>query len=511
MKGVIYARYSSDNQREESIEGQLRECQAFAKKNDITLLEPYIDRALSAKTDNRPNFQKMIKDSVAKKFDIVIVWKLDRFARNRFDSAHYKSVLRKNGVKVVSATEAISEGAEGILLESMLEGIAEYYSAELSEKVVRGLTENALKCKYNGGTLSIGYTVDENQFFQIDPVAAPSVLDAFKKYAKGATMQEITDELNIKGIRTVRGTKITLNTVIRMLHNRRYIGEYQYRDVVVPNGIPAIVPAKLFEQVQERAAANKKAPAKHKAEDEYLLTTKLFCGYCKCLITGESGTSHTMEVHSYYKCRGTRKGGTCKKKTIKKKWIEEVVILLIQKFIFDDELLDRLADMLIAKLNAESSTLAILRKQLDEIEKGIDNLVNAIQAGILTASTKQRLEQLEAEKSEISVQILKEEIAKPTVTKEDILAYLIKYRKLNMKQLDHRRRLIDSFVNAIYLFDDYLVITFNYKEGTKTITFAEIEEAFGSDLSLFTAPWRVFLQHLKCCRTLAFFISPLGN
>ena len=155
--------------------------------------------------------------------------------------------------------------------------------------------------------------------------------------------------------------------------------------------------------------------------------------------------------------------------------------------------------MLIAKLNAESSALPILRQQLAEIEKGIDNLVNAIQAGILTASTKQRLEHLEAEKSEISVQILKEEIAKPTVTKEDILAYLIKYRKLNMKQLDHRRRLIDSFVNAIYLFDDYLVITFNYKEGTKTITFAEIEEAFGSDLSSLTAPestvrkWTVFL------------------
>ncbi len=165
-----------------------------------------------------------------------------------------------------------------------------------------------------------------------------------------------------------------------------------------------------------------------------------------------------------------------------------MVILLIQKFIFDDELLDRLANMLIAKLNAESSTLPILRKQLDEIEKGIDNLVNAIQAGILTASTKQRLEQLEAEKSEISVQILKEEIAKPTVTKDDILVYLIKYRKLNMKQLDHRRRLIDSFVNAIYLFDDYLVITFNYKEGAKTITFAEIEEVFGSDLSSLTAP-----------------------
>ena len=146
MIGVIYARYSSDNQREESIDGQLRECKAFAEKNDIQILDIYVDRALSAKTDNRPDFQRMIKDSAKGKFDVVLVWKLDRFARNRYDSAHYKTQLRKNGVRVVSATERISEGAEGILLESMLEGMAEYYSAELAEKVKRGMTENALKC-----------------------------------------------------------------------------------------------------------------------------------------------------------------------------------------------------------------------------------------------------------------------------------------------------------------------------------------------------------------------------
>ena len=168
MNAVIYARYSSDNQREESIEGQLRECQAFAESNDMIIVDTYIDRALSAKTDNRPDFQRMIKDSASGTFDIVIVWKLDRFARNRYDSAHYKSVLQKNGVKVVSATEKISQTSEGILLESLLEGMAEYYSAELAEKVTRGLTENALKCKYNGGTLPIGYTTDENQFYIID-------------------------------------------------------------------------------------------------------------------------------------------------------------------------------------------------------------------------------------------------------------------------------------------------------------------------------------------------------
>ena len=169
MTGVIYARYSSDNQREESIEGQLRECKEFAAKNGIEIVDTYIDRALSAKTDNRPDFQRMIKDSSKELFDTILVWKLDRFARNRYDSAHYKAILRKNGVKVVSATEIISDTAEGILLESLLEGMAEYYSVDLAEKITRGLTENALKCKFNGGTVPLGYTVDTNQYYQIDP------------------------------------------------------------------------------------------------------------------------------------------------------------------------------------------------------------------------------------------------------------------------------------------------------------------------------------------------------
>ena len=172
MKGVIYARYSSDSQREESIDGQIRECMEFAQKKGITVLSNYIDRALSAKSDNRPDFQRMIADSAKGLFDVIIVWKLDRFARDRYDSAHYKHLLKKNGVKVISATEPISDSPEGQLLESMLEGMAQYYSAELAVKVVRGMTENALKCKYNGGTIPFGYVIDADKHFQADPTAA---------------------------------------------------------------------------------------------------------------------------------------------------------------------------------------------------------------------------------------------------------------------------------------------------------------------------------------------------
>ena len=289
MTAVIYARYSSDNQREESIEGQIRECTAYAEKNGITVVKHYIDRAISAKTDNRPEFQQMIKDSDKKLFDIVLVWKLDRFARNRYDSARYKTQLKKNGVKLMSATEIISEGPEGIILESVLEGYAEYYSADLAEKVVRGQTENILKGRCNGGRGTFGYTLDSERKFHIDPLTSPFVLESFKKYNEGSTMKEIRDWLNENGIKNPVGGVFTYNSVEHMLKNRRYIGELKFRDVVVPDAIPPIVPLELFEDVQEKIAKNKKAPARRKAEDDYLLTTKLHCGCCGALMFGESG------------------------------------------------------------------------------------------------------------------------------------------------------------------------------------------------------------------------------
>ena len=489
MTAVIYARYSSDNQREESIEGQLRECKAFAEKNDIQIVGTYIDRAFSARTDNRPDFQKMIKDSASKKFELIIVWKLDRFARDRYDSAHYKAALRKNGVKVISATEKISEGSEGILMEAVLEGMAEYYSAELSEKVVRGLTENAYKCKFNGGTLPLGYTIDSEQHFQIDPLVAPAVLEAFKRYAEGTSMTEIAQEMNAKGLRSAFGGKIGVDMVTRMLKNRRYIGEFKYRDIVHPRGIPPIIPDELFERVQRRMASNKKAPAKHKAEDEYLLTTKLRCGKCECFMVGESGTSKTSTVYRYYKCVGVKKHSGCDKKTVKKDWIEDFVVKQIEKVLFDDILLEKIADTIMEIQGKENTVLPMLRKQYADIQRGIDNLLNAIQQGIVTPSTKQRLEDLEKQKSDISVQIIKEEMSKPLLTKDQILFWFHRFRKYNTRRLDHKRRLIDSFINTIYLYDDKMVITFNYKDDSETVSLSEIENSdLSSDLTASALP-----------------------
>ena len=480
MKAVIYARYSSDNQREESIEGQLRECTAYCKKNNITILRTYIDRAMSAKTDHRPDFQRMIKDSAKGLFDVIIVWKLDRFARNRYDSAHYKAQLRKYGVKVLSATENISEGPEGIILESMLEGMAEYYSAELSEKVIRGHTENALKCKYNGGTPTFGYVIDKDKYYQIDPHTAPVVLESFTRYANGATMKEVMQYLVESGFTTVRGRKIDLNFISRLLKNRKYIGEYSYRHIVTPGGIPAIVSQDLFDRVQQRLEVNRKAPARHKAEGDYLLTTKLFCGTCGAMMVGESGTSASKgRKYHYYRCVNTKKTKTCsaKHKSVRKLPLENAVVSATMAKVMNDDFVEYIADAVMDLQGRESSELPALRQQLAETERGIENMLNAIQMGIINQSTKQRLDELEERKKEIELHIIQEEIKKPLLSREDVTFWICRFRKLDVSKLEERRRLIDSFVNSVTIFDDYILITFNYKDGETRLDFKDIESS----------------------------------
>lgn len=490
MKAVIYARYSSDNQREESIEGQLRECGEFAEKNGITVLRSYIDRAYSAKTDNRPAFQEMIKDSSKRLFDAVIVWKLDRFARNRYDSARYKAILKKNGVKVLSATEVISAGAEGIILESVLEGYAEYYSADLSEKVVRGMTENALKCKYNGGTLPIGYVVDEDRHFQIDPLIAPYVLEAYKMYANGSTMREVKRWLDLKGVKNKLGRPLGDNAIQLLLKNRRYIGEYQFRDTVIPDGIPAIVPKELFDRVQERLEKNKKAPARYKAEESYLLTTKLYCGHCGALMFGTSGTSHTQTTYRYYWCANVKKTKTCDKKPVRKEWIEKLVVDETMKLVMDDQAIEAIVAVVLDLQERENTDLPLYEKQLAEVNASIENMLNAIQMGILTRSTKSRLEELEASREDLEIKIANEKISKPKITPEFITFWLNRFRKLDVEKEEHRKLLVDTFVNAVFLYDDKLVITFNYNDNSSTISFSDISKVTGkgSDMVWSGAP-----------------------
>ena len=482
MKAVIYARYSSDSQREESIDGQIRECQEYAERNEITLLGSYIDRALSAKTSDRPEFQNLIKDSAKGLFDIVLVWKLDRFSRDRYDSAHYKRILRKNSVKVVSVKENISDGPEGIILESMLEGYAEYYSAELSEKVHRGQKENALKGKNNGGSIPLGYSLGAEQKLVIDPITAPLVVEVFTRYAEGEIIRSIVEDLNSRGLQTMRHKPFGLSSFYVLLKNRKYIGEYKYQDVVIPDGVPAIVPEELFNRVQTRMEKNKRAPARSKAEDDYLLTTKLFCGKCGCMMAGENGTSRTGKIYYYYKCGSAKRRKGCNSKAIRKELIEHTAVIWTINHVLRDDEINRIAEVLINLQDKEDLTLPMTQRQLDETQRAIDNLLNAIQQGVLTSSTKERLETLEKQKEDLKISILQMQLQKPRYTKNLVVDWISQFKYGDVNNRNYQMQIIDTFINSIYLFDDKIVFTYNFDGGTETISLTEIETALGSDL-----------------------------
>lgn len=492
MNAVIYARYSSDNQREESIDGQIRECKEYAARKGLTVIECYIDRARSARTDDRPEFQRMIRDSAKGQFEAVLVWKLDRFSRDRFDSALYKHRLKQNGVKVLSACENISEGSEGILLESVLEGFAEYFSADLAEKVMRGMKENALTCRHNGGIPAFGFAVDKELHYHADPDTAPIVLDIFEKYDQGVSMKEIAGELNRRGIRSARGNSFNTARIAQILSNRKYIGEYRFGDTVVPNGIPALVPQDLFDRVQARKGKNQHAPAQAKATENYLLTTKLCCGKCGAFMVGESGTSSTGAIYRYYRCVNTKRHKICNKKAVKKDWIEDIVVRATMRLVQDEKLLERLAHRLYSMQEQESHAAALLKENLREIDKRLNNLMDAIEQGVVTSTTKERLQELEQEKARLQESIAKEEVHHTVLSEEQILFFLLQFRKTDITDEKQKQHLINCFVNQIFLFDDYLVLTFNYKDGTKTISLAEVES---SDLDIDGVPVKAACSH----------------
>ena len=377
MRGVIYARYSSDNQREESIEGQIRENTVYAKRNGIQIVNTYIDRAYSAKTTKRLAFQQMVKESEKGLFDVIIVWKLDRFSRNRRDSVVYKALLEERGVQVLSATESLSKGKDRILTEAILEAMAEFNNIDPGEKVSRGMTENALKCKFNGGNIPYGFHIDEQKHFQIDPIQAPIVPKMFRRYAGGESMTDIIEDLNTRGLRTSRGNRFNKCSLTRIFNNRNYIGEYHHMVIIVPE--------ELFERVAARLAQNKHAPSKAKAADRYLLTTRLFCGKCKPMMVGESANKPNGVIYRYYKCAAAKRH-ECDKKAVRKDWIEEKVLAFLTSLLHDEETLNRIADEIMALLDKGNEMIPALESQLKHVRSGIQNItigVRVINSSIL--------------------------------------------------------------------------------------------------------------------------------
>ena len=478
MNVVLYLRYSSDKQNEQSIEGQQRICAEYCKSNEMNIIDVYIDRALSASknTEKRAAFQKMISDSDKQKFEAVIVYKLDRFARNRYDSAIYKNKLLKNGVKVISATESISESPEGVILESLLEGMAEFYSKELSQKVTRGMKETALKCNSCGGSIPLGYKI-VNKKFVIDKKTAPIVVEAFQRYANGEKISEICNSFNDRGLRTSRGSKFNKHSFANMFKNERYIGIYTYNDIRIPNGMPAIIEKDLFETVREKVKRNAQAPGRSKAKIQYLLSGKIFCGHCNTAMNGEYGTSKTGNKYYYYSCPTKKRKQGCNKKNVNKEWIENAVVNKARSFL-TPEGINEIADMAIqaAEREARENTiLPILMKELDNVEKAINNLLKLVERGSQSETLFNRLDELEAQKKELQKSIDQEIKNIVTLEKSHVVWWLNQFASGNFDDINHRRRIIDMLVNSVTVWDEpdgfRITILFNLtSKKTETIT-----------------------------------------
>ena len=477
MNAVIYARFSDHTQREESIEGQLRVCEEYAKENGLTIVDTYIDRAMTGKNDDRPAFQKMLLDSRKGAFQVVLVYQLDRFARNRYDSAINKNTLKKNSVRVISAREPISNDASGILMEGILESMAEYYSAELSQKIHRGQKENALKGKNNGGGIPLGYLLGEDQKLVVDPNTAPLILEIFQRYADGESKKSIVDSLNERGLRTKKGNPFTIGSFNTIFTNRKYIGEYRYQDVVIPGGVPAIIPEELFEAVQERVQANKLAPARTKAEVDYLLSCKLFCGRCGTMMIGESGTSRTGVVHHYYKCGSAKRKTGCKKKAVKKAWIEEKVVQTVQAYILRDDVIQELAGLIVESLQQKNPALSLLESQQKDIQKKINNILKAVEDGMYHASLQERMKELETQLEDVNISIARESVRMPFFTEEMILRWLCHFQQMDINDPESQRQLIDSFVHKVFLYDDRLIFIFNLDGSSMEVSYDTVQSS----------------------------------
>ena len=480
---VVYARFSSTRQHETSIEGQLAAAQKYAEKKGYTIIREYCDRAKTGTNDNREAFQRMLQDCAKHQFTVIIVWKVDRFGRNREEITFNKYRVKKNGVRVEYVAENVVEGPEGVILESVLEGMAEYYSLQLSQNVKRGLLEAAKKHHAPGGrAIAFGYRAASDKTYEIDPVTGPVAKKIFDMYAAGNTEFEIIRYLNKEGYHTKRGTAFNRSSLKKMLHNELYIGTYIYKDVIRDEDtVPAIVDKDTFRKVQEMLKTNKRMPSHKWSYSNYLLTGKLFCGKCGSAMIGKSGTSRSGNKHCYYGCWNRHNGKGCDKQNVRQDYIESLVLTKIHEILHNPEIFQLIIDKtweFYLKQDTDQTELQSMQMELSNVEKGITNLVKSVENGMPFDLIKARLDELNGQKAALKKSLADRELAKGIkLNKERIEFFLEQMRDMDTDNLNARKRLIDTFVNAIFLYDDHYLITLNFSGDDNTIRIDDIEKA----------------------------------
>ncbi len=482
MKAAIYARYSSDNQREESIDAQIRAIKEYAERSSIAIVKVYTDEARSATTADRPGFLQMVKDSSLGLFDSVIVHKLDRFSRDRYDSAFYKRQLKRNGVKLISVLEQLDDSPESIILESVLEGMAEYYSANLAREVMKGMRETALQCKHAGGRPPLGYDVAEDKTYVINEREAQIVKLIFKLYSQGHGYKKIIGELKRLGYKTQKGNDFTQSSVHDLLKNEKYMGVYVFNRTAskeggkrnhrknkcedeiirILGGMPAIVEEHTFNLVRERMS-KQKMNAQNRAKEVYLLSGRIYCGQCGAMMIGHtSRAGRNKKRYSNYYCGTRYRTKNCDLKPVNRDFVEELVVSELRERIFNPASIQILKKKLVAQYQKaqkeDREDLKLFRERLKDVQSKITNIVNAIAAGMFHPSMKEKMDVLEDEKAKIVTSITELE-SKEILTLDEVMIekYLLKEMyALEGKEPEDLKRIIETYVDKVIVFQDHI-------------------------------------------------------
>jgi len=510
---ITYLRYSSHAQNETSIDQQREAAERYAEGKGFKIVREYADAAISGTTDARPQYQLMLSEIDKLKPAALILWKTDRLGRDRYELVLAKKKIKNAGCKIHYVAEATpDDSSESVIMESIGEAMAEFYSLNLSVNIQRGMYYNAEHCLSNGH-YTIGYDVGADKKYIIDPHTAPIVQRIFNDYASGKPLTEIANALNQQGLKTNRGGKFVVNSLRKILHNDTYLGVYKFGDVRVEGGMPALVTQELFDKVQARFALNKhKGSQRANGLDEdnaprYWLTGKLFCGHCNSSMQGTSATSKTKAIHRYYECAKGRKG-KCHKKRVKKSFIETLVTEILSDILNDSENIASLAvdaAVYYKKYHSDMGYLEGLQAENKEVEKALSNIMKAIEQGIFSETTQARLLELEAQKNALGEAIETEQVKKNLMQDEhSIQSYFDEYLHADFSNPETRDYILEYFIDKIYVYDDRLVITGKYYEGEHTITWDELrdmEEAEGFDSSTLSSTSRL---NLRTIRTLCF-------
>lgn len=491
MRAVAYCRFSSDGQREESIEAQIRAITEYAERSGYALHKVYADRGISGTTDNRAEFQRMIDDAKHKKFDVVIVHKLDRFARNRADSAIYRRELTKYGVKLISVLENFDDSPESVILQSVIEGYNEYYSKNLRREVMKGLKENALTCRFTGGVPCLGYDIDKSTLkYVINSFEAEAVKLIFKMYLEGAGYTEIINELNRRGFKTKKGNSFGKNSLYDILRNERYCGVYVYNKCVHPDesgkfnrhvskadediiriedGIPQIISKEDFLKVQQNMDKRKQCRAAHKATQDYLLSGKVVCGECGGTYAGNSRKTRDKYYVSY-SC--TKKNGKvkCKNPGISREQLEEMILDRLSDKVFNKDMLPSIIEKYNDFALSKNSTFLTMQKELQakitETDKGINNIVNII-VSTGSAALTDKLKELESTKAQLqdSLSEAERKLSEMHIDANKLKSAFNKAKRmLKSGTLKNRKAIIRQYVKEIVIYKDKITVEYNISD-----------------------------------------------